>query len=196
MLCQVTTVTRVYRTYERVPSEALTTRDYDMPEEYPLGEYTDANLYAKPFKKYSSHSSPQKQRYDQTNGVSSRASHNSPHQLDDPRSAPYLDRPDVYSSASKSSASKRPYRAANGKRDSRVRGFAVATHGSWVSRRFSWFLLRFRDLHFVDKRLWWKHVCFGLWCVGRIYCRWNGRFSCVYTCIAVLGFSVCFTVFE
>ena len=60
---QVTTVTKVYRTYERVPNESLSSnRDYDYPDEY-IGDYEASSLYAKPYRKYGS-----PKRFDYVNG--------------------------------------------------------------------------------------------------------------------------------
>ncbi|OQV14547.1 Juxtamembrane domain-associated catenin [Hypsibius exemplaris] len=72
---EVTTVTKVYRTYERVPNETLSSgsRDYDYPEEYMAGAGHnggsgsgdfDSQLYAKPYRKYGS-----PKRFDHVNGV-------------------------------------------------------------------------------------------------------------------------------
>lgn len=61
-------MTKVYRTYERVPNETLTSshglnnRDYDYPEDY-IADY-ESQLYAKPYRKYGS-----PQRFDYVNGM-------------------------------------------------------------------------------------------------------------------------------
>lgn len=65
---QVTTVTKVYRTYERVPNETLSSshgqnnRDYDYPDDY-IADY-ESQLYARPYRKYGS-----PKRFDYVNGT-------------------------------------------------------------------------------------------------------------------------------
>ena len=58
-------MTKVYRTYERVPNETLSSgsRDYDYPEEYMAGADYESQLYAKPYRKYGS-----PKRFDYVNG--------------------------------------------------------------------------------------------------------------------------------
>ncbi|XP_055345868.1 catenin delta-2-like isoform X2 [Paramacrobiotus metropolitanus] len=117
---EVTTVTKVYRTYERVPNETLSSginsRDYDYPEEY-LADY-ESQLYARPYRKYGS-----PKRFDYVNGT---AHGNATAAAVPTTNGDVFDRSDLYGSTHSTKGSSRKSRPSGPHDD-------VGLYGSYLS---------------------------------------------------------------